>query len=119
MKKLISSFLLFFCFTRCDSISQTGENWRTGNLDKLSQLSLRLNAKFDRGLEKNPYSLSYKPIEPNTIIIKVRFKSETDEALARDVAKSAKTHAENYAEREFGLKINTDIDIKPLSTTEE
>lgn len=86
----------------------------SGELDRLNRLSLKLNAKYWRGLDKNDFSLYYEPVEPNTIRIKVRYKPKADVALARSVANSAQELIVHVAEEEFGLSISTIIDIGPI-----
>lgn len=87
-----------------------------GELNRLNRLSLKLNAKFWRGLDKNDFSLYYEPVEPGTIRIKVRYKPNADLNLVRSVAYAAQELVVHIAEEDFGLSVATTIDLAPLKS---
>jgi hypothetical protein len=96
----------------CSESSSLGSG---AKLDPLNQLSIRLNAKYWRSLEQNDFSLTYQPIPPKTIQLKVRYKPKVRVEEIEKIIHAARINAVGFAKKEFNLEIDTSVDMAVLS----
>ncbi len=95
----------------CTRFNQEGQLWNSGD-DALNRLSLRLNSKYKRTLEKNNYSLAYLPKEPNTVVIRIRYRNPSELGIVRQVAFAAENQVRGVAAKEFQINVLTEIDLQ-------
>lgn len=105
---LILIGLVFFS----SSCFQDNEIWKPSEVGKLA---LRLESKYKRELFNNNYSLHFAAIQPNTVVVRVRYYPDADIQMIYTVINQAETLIKKTGQEEFNLvDVRVKVEMKKI-----
>lgn len=110
MKWSVYPLVVLLC--ACDGGSM--DRWRVGETDNLTRLSVHLNSKYHRGLDKNDYQLTYETNAPASVRVRARYRPGADVGHIRSVVSEAEKNAKRVALEKYQLVITTQSVVEAL-----